>query len=190
MGEHLLELHEEAFARHILIRKHVEFHLIMSSDIYQQLLILGFEECGRRDGYRLMPGRKHRPAVATSLRNKQPLARFQSLHYRQIIDAASGTIGKAESGSILLLLVIQIPVLNTDKPSFGIEVRNLQPVDALLIRPGSQSALVHHSPINLPLLEEKSSSRLVKPGMFEESRIPASIEGRFRRIITRGITTR
>ena len=64
LGEHLPELHKEAFARHILIRKHVEFYLIMPSDIYQQLLILGFEERGRRDGYRLVPGREHRPAVA------------------------------------------------------------------------------------------------------------------------------
>ena len=53
LGEHLPELHEEAFARHILIGKHVEFHLIQFSDIRQQLLILGFEERGRRDGYRL-----------------------------------------------------------------------------------------------------------------------------------------
>lgn len=57
LGEHLPELHKEAFARHILIRKHVEFHLIMPSDIRQQLLILGFEKRGRRDGYRLMSGR-------------------------------------------------------------------------------------------------------------------------------------
>lgn len=103
LGEHLPELHEEAFARHILIRKHMEFHLIKSSDIRQQLLILGFEERGRRDGYRLMSGRKHRPAIATSLRNEQPLARFQSLHNRQIIDAASCAVGEPEAGSILLL---------------------------------------------------------------------------------------
>ena len=137
-----------------------------------------------------MPSREHCPAVATSLGNKQPLARFQSLHNRQIIDTASCAVREAEAGSILLLLVIQVPVLDSDKPPIGIEVRNLQPVDALLIRPGSQSAPVHHSPVNLPLLEEKSSSRLIKPGMLEESRIPASIEGRFRRIITRGRTTR
>ena len=135
LGEHLPELHEEAFARHILIRKHMEYHLIMPSDIRQQLLILGLEERGRRDGYRLMSGRKHRPAVATSLRNKQPLARLQSLHNRQVIDAASCAVREPEAGSILLLLVIQVSVLNTDKPPIGIEVRNLQPVDALLIRP-------------------------------------------------------
>ena len=135
LGEHLPELHEEAFARHILIGKHVEFHLIMPSDIRQQLLILGFEERGRRDGNRLMSGRKHRPAVATSLRNEQPLARLQSLHNRQIIDAASCAVREPEAGSILLLLVIQVSVLDSDKPPIGIEVRNLQPVDALLIRP-------------------------------------------------------
>ena len=135
LGEHLPELHEEAFARHILIRKHVEFHLIMPSDIYQQLLILGLEKRGRRDGYRLMTGRKHRPAVATSLRNKQPLARFQSLHNRQVIDAASCAVREPEAGSFLLLLVIQVPVLDSYKPPIGIEVRNLQLVDALLIRP-------------------------------------------------------
>lgn len=113
----------------------MEFHLIQSSDIRQQLLILGLEERGRRDGNRLMSGRKHRPAVATSLCNKQLIARFQSLHNRQIIDAASCAVREPEAGSILLLLVIQVPVLNTDKPPIGIEVRNLQPVDALLIRP-------------------------------------------------------
>ena len=98
-GQNLLELQEEAFARCILIRKHVEFHLILTLDISQQLLILGFEKRGRRNGYRLMSGRKHRPAVAASLRNKQPLARFQSPYHRQVVDGASGTIGKAESGS-------------------------------------------------------------------------------------------
>lgn len=103
LGEHLPELHKEAFARHILIRKHMEFHLIQSSDIRQQLLILGLEKRGRRDGYRLMTGRKYRPAVATSLRNKQPLARFQSLYYRQVIDAASCAVREPEAGSILLL---------------------------------------------------------------------------------------
>lgn len=123
LGEHLPELHEEAFARHILIGKHVEFHLIQFSDIRQQLLILGFEERGRRDGYRLMTGRKHRPAVATSLRNKQPLARFQSLHNRQVIDAASCAVREPEAGSFLLLLVIQVPVLDSYKPPIGIEVR-------------------------------------------------------------------
>lgn len=81
----------------------MEFHLIRSSDIRQQLLILGFEERGRRDGNRLMSGRKHRPAIATSLRNEQPLARFQSLHNRQIIDAASCAVGEPEARSILLL---------------------------------------------------------------------------------------
>ena len=45
---------------------------------------------GSRDGYRLMTGRKHRPAVATSLRNKQPLARFhlvlELIHGRLVQD--------------------------------------------------------------------------------------------------------
>ena len=99
MGENLPELQEEAFAGRILIRKHVEFHLILPLDISQQLLILGFEKRGRRNGYRLMSGRKHRPAVAASLRDEKPLARLQHLHHGKIIDAASGTIGKAESGS-------------------------------------------------------------------------------------------
>ncbi|CUQ64272.1 Uncharacterised protein [Segatella copri] len=107
-----------------------------------------------------MTGRKHRPAVATSLRNKQPLARFQSLHNRQVIDAASCAVREPEAGSFLLLLVIQVPVLDSYKP-------------------------LHHSPVNLPLLEEKSSSCLVEPGMLEEPSIPACIEGRFPRIITR-----
>ena len=163
----------------------MEFHLIQSSDICQQLLIFRLEKRGRRDGNRLMSGRKHRPAVATSLRNKQPLSRFQSLHHRQIIDAASGAVREPEAGSILLLPVIQVPVLDSDKPSFGIEVRNLQPVDALLISPRSQSAPVHHSPVNLPLRKEKSPSCLVEPGMLKEPSIPACIEGRFLRIITR-----
>ena len=35
MGENLPELQEEAFAGRILIRKHVEFHLILTLDISQ-----------------------------------------------------------------------------------------------------------------------------------------------------------
>ena len=101
MGENLPELQEELFAGRILIRKHVEFHLILTLDISQQLLILGFEKRGRRNGYRLMSGRKHRPAVAASLRNEKLLARLQHLHHGKIIDAASGTIRKAEARSIL-----------------------------------------------------------------------------------------
>ena len=46
LGEHLPELHEEAFARHILIGKLVEFHLLQFSAIRQQLLILGLEKRG------------------------------------------------------------------------------------------------------------------------------------------------
>lgn len=68
------------------------------------------------------------------------------------------------SGSFLLLLVIQVPVLDSYKPPIDIEVRNLQPVDALLIRPGSQSAPVHHSPVNLPLLEENLRAAWLSQG--------------------------
>ena len=99
MGENLPELQEELFAGRILIRKHVEFHLILTLDISQQLLILGFEKRGRRNGYRLMSGRKHRPAVAASLRDEKLLARFQSPYHRQVVDGASGAIGKPEAGS-------------------------------------------------------------------------------------------
>ena len=129
-----------------------------------------------------MSGRKHRPAVAHPVINSlRPVSvSSQPAGYRSASCAVKGT----GSGSILLLSwtfffqkhspqknnlpdedflrVIQVPVL-FHKPPIGIEVRNLQTVDSLL---SVQEVNRHQftSPVNLPLLEEKSSAAWLSQG--------------------------
>ena len=100
-GQNLLELQEESFSRRIPVRKHVPFHPECFVDIGEHIPVFGFEKRGRRNSYSLISGRKHRPAVATSLRDEKPFSQRQQIQHLQIVDSALAAVGKSESGCLL-----------------------------------------------------------------------------------------
>ena len=67
------------------------------SDERRQLFhVLRLQQRGGRYGYRLMTCRQHRPAVAAPLGDVKRFLRAKHLQHRQVVDAAPGTVGKAE----------------------------------------------------------------------------------------------
>lgn len=105
-GQNLLELQEESFSRRIPVGKHVPFHSERFADMGEHIPVLRFEKRGRRNSNSLIPGRKHRPAVATTLRDEKLFSRRQQIQHLQIVDSALAAVGKSESWCLLKISLI------------------------------------------------------------------------------------
>ena len=99
----------ELLACSILIWKDVEGSSKFQVQGSKNLDILFTQQCGRWNGYRLVAGREHGPAVRTTLCQEQWLARFEQIEYWQIVYGALGSSWKTEPwGSPF----DEVPVLN------------------------------------------------------------------------------
>ena len=175
-GQHLPQLHEEAFARSIAVGKHVERDRFLPAKRAQRLPVLVREQRGRRDGDGLASRREHRPAVAAALGDEKLVARLQAVDYGQVVDAAPRPTWESEAGHISCLAVVEVPVLHPDEVALPIVVGRGEPVDALSVGPGGESAPSRHPRVDAPLVEEKSPCRPVEPWVLEEPQVSRGIE--------------
>ena len=175
-GQHLPQLHEEAFARSIAVGKHVERDRFLPAKRAQRLPVLVREQRGRRDGDGLASRREHRPAVAAALGDEKLVARLQTVDYGQVVDAAPRPTWESEAGHISCLAVVKVPVLHPDEVALPIVVGRGEPVDALSVGPGGESAPSRHPRVDAPLVEEKSPCRPVEPWVLEEPQVSRGIE--------------
>ena len=66
-GQHLLQLKEETFARRVVVRKHVELNVKLTSYLFHLTSYIIGEQGGRRDGNGLMTCGQEAPTIATAL---------------------------------------------------------------------------------------------------------------------------
>ena len=88
-GQHLLELHEEAFARSVAVGIHVERCAEPLLQPLKRQLVVVAQKRGRWYGYRLVSGREHSPAVACALGDVEWLPGAQHGRDGQVVDGAA-----------------------------------------------------------------------------------------------------
>lgn len=176
-GQHVAQLHEEAFARSIAVGKHVERDRFLPAERAQRLPVLLREQRGRRDGDGLTPRREHRPTVAATLRDEKLVARLQAVDYGQVVDAAPRPSRESEAGNISRLAVVEVPVLHPYEVALAVVVGRGEPVDALAVGPGGESAPSRHPRVDASLVEEEAPCRPVEPWVLEEPPVSRGIEG-------------
>ena len=124
LGQHLLQLHEEPFARRIAVGVHVKRNPLQTSprggflilplggvgggflggageglvQRAEQLHVVALQQRGRGDGDGLVTSRDHRPAVGAALRDPELVARLQEVQHGQVVDSALRPAGEAEAG--------------------------------------------------------------------------------------------
>ena len=88
-GQHLLELHEEAFAWSVAVGIHVERCAEPLLQPLKHQLVVVAQKRGRWYGYRLVSGREHSPAVACALGDVEWLPGAQHGRDGQVVDGAA-----------------------------------------------------------------------------------------------------
>lgn len=176
-GQHVAQLHEEAFARSIAVGKHVERDRFLPAERAQRLPVLLREQRGRRDGNGLAPRREHRPTVAATLGDEKLVARLQTVDYGQVVDAAPRPSRESEAGNVSLLAVVEVPILHPYEVALAVVVGRGEPIDALSVGPGGESAPSRHPRVDASLVEEEAPCRPVEPWVLEEPPVSRGIEG-------------
>ena len=132
---------------------------------------------GRRDGDGLTPRREHRPTVAATLGDEKLVARLQTVDYGQVVDAAPRPSRESEAGNVSRLAVVEVPVLHPYEVALSVVVGRGEPVDALSVGPGGESAPSRHPRVDASLVKEEAPCRPVEPWVLEEPPVSRGIEG-------------
>lgn len=144
----MAELQEELFAWQVVVGIHVERGVAQGFELLQHLYVFGLQERCRGNGDGLVARREHSPAVGTSLRDEERFVGLQERDDLQIVDGASGAIGKAKAWFFglgfmflaigffrLILPIVEVAVLYADELSLLIVVWRLQPMRAVAVGP-------------------------------------------------------
>ena len=183
----LLQWEEESFAWGVAVGVHVKPHPRPLSrgrggKGLKELVEDGLrEEGGGGDGDGFVTCREHGPAVGRAFGDEERLAHSQPVQYGQIVDAASGAAGEAEAktpSNSPFRGRTQVAVLHADEFALLVVVGDLEPVRALAVAEGVESAPTDDARVELPFVEEELAGFCVQKRVLEILLVTRSVEGR------------
>ena len=95
---------------------------------------------------------KHCPTIGTAFGDVEFFSWFEEIQDREVVDYASASIRKSESGAFCS----QVPPLDSNQLTIDVVIRYLEPV-----LPAGEPAPTDNTRVDVTFLEEKFSSSLI-----------------------------